>query len=93
MAGDNALSSNAALILSEFSAKSADNFAMKRRSGGRQFKSILLPPSSISIFGHLRESFEIRVHTRDLRTCADPENLFVAQSWPNLAKPIPARFA
>jgi len=42
MQGDGALSSTAALIFSKFVAKSADNFAMKRRSGGREFKSTLL---------------------------------------------------
>ena len=45
MRGDDALSSTAALIFRQFVAKSADNFAMKRRSGGRQFKSILLHTS------------------------------------------------
>src|ERR1700733_16165206 len=42
MDGDDALSSMAALIFRKSVAKSADNFSMKRRSGGRQFKSTLL---------------------------------------------------
>ena len=45
MRGDDALSSTAAFIFRQFVAKFADNFAMKRRSGGRQFKSILLHTS------------------------------------------------
>ena len=39
MRGDNALCSSAALINSEYPAKIAGNFAMKRRRGGRGFKS------------------------------------------------------
>jgi hypothetical protein len=42
MLGDNALCSSAALINSEYPAKFAGNFAMERRSGGREFKSTLL---------------------------------------------------
>jgi hypothetical protein len=42
MRGDDALSSMAALIFRKSVAKFADNFSMKRRSGGRQFKSTLL---------------------------------------------------
>jgi len=40
MRGDDALSSTAALFLKQFVAKSADNFAMKRRSRGRRLKSL-----------------------------------------------------
>jgi hypothetical protein len=40
--GDDALSSTAALIKTEYLAKSASNSAMNRRSGGREFKSTLL---------------------------------------------------
>ena len=42
MRGDDALSSSAALIFGKFIAKSAVNFAMKWRSRGRGFKSLLL---------------------------------------------------
>ena len=36
------LSSTATLVFRKFVAQSADNFSMKRRNGGRQFKSALL---------------------------------------------------
>jgi hypothetical protein len=39
MHGDDALCSSAALITSEYLANFAGNFAMKRRRGGRGFKS------------------------------------------------------
>jgi hypothetical protein len=39
MHGDDALCSSAALIKREYLAKFAGNFAMKRRRGGRGFKS------------------------------------------------------
>jgi len=50
MCGDDALCSFAALIKTEYLAKSASNSAMERRSGGREFKSTLLhhPVSLIS---------------------------------------------
>jgi hypothetical protein len=50
MPGEGALCSSAALIFRKFVARSADNFAMKRRSTGRRFKSLLLhhPGSLIS---------------------------------------------
>ena len=53
--GDNALSSSAALIFFKLVANSADNFAMKRRSGGRQFKSTLLH-ISVSRFSEMSEN-------------------------------------
>src|SRR5208337_3872198 len=55
MQGDDALSSTAALTFSKFVAKSADNLAMKRRSGGRQFKSVLLH-ISVSRFLEMSEN-------------------------------------
>src|SRR5258708_38648655 len=45
MQGDDALSSTAALIFRKFIARYADNFSMKRRSSGRQFKSALVRTS------------------------------------------------
>jgi hypothetical protein len=48
MKRDDALSSTAALILRKFVAKTADNSSMKKRSVGRQFKSI--PPGATLIF-------------------------------------------
>ena len=61
--GDNALSSSAALIFFKLVANSADDFAMKRRSGGRQFKSTLLH-TSVS-----RYSDDRRID-RNARVCA-----------------------
>src|SRR5260370_18927243 len=50
MQGDDALCRSAALINSEYAARFADNFAMERRSGGREFKSLRLhhPVSRLS---------------------------------------------
>src|SRR5258708_8366507 len=42
MQGDDTLSSTAALIFRKFIARYADNFSMKRRSRGQQFKSALV---------------------------------------------------
>ena len=58
MPGDNALCSSAALINSEYPAKFAANFPMKRRSRGREFKSTLLHTSvsgSADIAENLKE--------------------------------------
>jgi len=53
--GDDCLCSIVALIFREFVAKCADNFAMKRRSGGREFKSTLLH-ISVSRFSDIAEN-------------------------------------
>jgi hypothetical protein len=66
MRGDDALSSTAALIFRQFVAKSADNFAMKRRSGGRQFKSSLLH-ISVSRFLEMSENRSKSARVRAIR--------------------------
>ena|SRR5208282_593917 len=55
MCGDNALSSSAALIFYKLVANPADNFAMKGRRRGRQFKSTLLH-HSVSRFSYFSEN-------------------------------------
>src|ERR1700722_5960267 len=82
--GDDALSSTAALIFRKSVAKSADNFALKRRSGGSTVKIRSAPPFSLKGFGHRRESIEIRACARDLRSSADPENVSFGRISANL---------
>jgi hypothetical protein len=67
--GDNALSSSAALIFFKLVANSADNFAMKRRSGGRQFKSTLLH-HPISRFSDISENRSKTTRVRAIYECA-----------------------
>src|ERR1022692_1386412 len=66
MNGDDALSSTAALIFRKFVAESADNFSMKRRSGGRQFKSALLH-ISVSRFLEMSENRSKSARVRAIR--------------------------
>jgi hypothetical protein len=79
MRGDDALSSGAALIFREFVAKSADNFAMKRRSGGREFKSTPLHtpvPRVRDIAENRSKSARVRAicdHPRTQRILSEPQ--------------------
>src|SRR5208337_1486322 len=66
MQGDDALSSTAALTFSKFVAKSADNLAMKRRSGGRKFKSCSLH-ISVSRFLEMSENRSKSARVRAIR--------------------------
>lgn len=71
MHGDDALCSTAALILKQFVAKSADNFAMKGRSRGRRFKSLLLyhPVSGSMYMSENRSKFaRVRANLEHART-------------------------
>ncbi len=87
--GDNALSSSAALIFFKLVANSADNFAMKGRSGGRQFKSTLLH-TSISRVSDIAEnrskSARVRAicaHVRTRRISLPPR---IGRIWRNLSR-------
>src|SRR5208337_283115 len=88
MQGDDALSSTAALTFSKFVAKSADNLAMKRRSGGRQFKSVLLH-ISVSRFLEMSEN---RSKSARVRAICDhgwsrrtPPAARIGRIWRNLS--------
>jgi len=66
MRGDNALSSSAALIFCKLVANSADNFAMKGRRRGRQFKSTLLH-HPVSRFSEIPENRSKSARARAIR--------------------------
>ena len=90
MCGDDALCSFAALIKTEYLAKSASNSAMERRSGGREFKSTLLH-TSVSRSSHIAENRSksarvraIREHVWSQRT---PPAARFAGIRPNLSAP------
>ena len=92
MRGDNALSSSAALTFYKLVANSADNFSMKRRSGGRQFKSTLLH-ISVSRFPDISENRAKKsACARDSRSRADPESALFGANRQNRAKPIRVQF-
>jgi len=86
--GDNALSSSAVLIFCKLVANSADNFAMRRRSGGRQFKSTLLH-HSISGFSDVSEnrakSARVRAIPDRARTRRTPPTAQIARTPQNLS--------
>src|SRR5208337_2834473 len=69
MCGDNALSSSAALIFYKLVANPADNFAMKGRRRGRQFKSTLLH-TSVSMVSDAAENRAKSARVRAILDCA-----------------------
>src|SRR5208282_4172000 len=88
MCGDNALSSSAALIFYKLVANPADNFAMKGRRRGRQFKSTL---PHTSVFGVLdipenrSKSAPVRAICDHAWTRRTPPERRIARIWQNLS--------